>query len=168
MDEAQRKKCYSYSIRLLAKKDYSQYKIRQKLLARDYGAQIVDDVIEEITQKSYLREDLYREARIKGFIRKGYNTKAILYRLSEEKCPASEEDILSIYNTMESSPDDQLFQLIAKKVRIDYDFVNDKEKLKQKTLRYVASRGHSIAEAVRLYPQVFSQYLEERSNTETI
>jgi len=163
MDEAQRKKCYSYSIRLLGKKDYSNYKMRQKLLGRDYDKEMVDDVIQEITEKKYLREDLYKEGRIKGFIRKGYNTKAILFRLSKERCHASEEEVLAIYEAMESTPDEQLFELIMKKVRIDYDFVSDKDKLKQKTLRYIASRGHSIGEAVRLYPEVLSQFLEERS-----
>jgi SOS response regulatory protein OraA/RecX len=64
---------------------------------------------------------------------------------------------------MESNPSDQLHQLIMKKVRIDYDFVRDKEKLKQKTLRYVASRGHNIGEAMSIYPDVLAQYIEEQT-----
>jgi len=163
MDESQRKKCYSYSIRLLGKKDYSQYKMRQKLLGRDYDIEIVEDVLREITDKKYLREELYIEGRIKGFIRKGYNTKAILYRLSQENCYATQEQIKDIYTSMESNPSDQLHQLIMKKVRIDYDFVRDKEKLKQKTLRYVASRGHNIGEAMSIYPDVLAQYIEEQT-----
>ena len=161
MDESQRKKCYSYSIRLLGKKDYSHYKMRQKLLQRDYERETVEDVMSEIIEKKYLREDLYIEARIKGFIRKGYNPQAISYRLSQEKCYASIEEIMAIYEQIESDPDQQLRELILKKVRIDYDFVKDKEKLRQKTLRYVASRGHPIGEASRLYSSVLENYLNE-------
>lgn len=135
--------------------------MRQKLLDRDFERETVEDVMREIIEKKYLREDLYIEARIKGFILKGFNPSAISYKLSQEKCYVSQEDIMAIYEQVESNPDDQLFELILKKVRIDYDFVSDKEKLRQKTLRYVASRGHSLSEASRLYPRALEKYLSD-------
>lgn len=148
------KKCYNQALNHLARKDYSEYKLTQKLKTRGYDGPVVKEVIEALTEKNFLREDLYKEARIKGFLRKGYSHRVIQYRLSQEFCEASSEEIEQVAHEMGLGPDSQLQELVEKKVRIDYDFVSDKSKLKDRVLRYAANRGHNISRAAQIYDQI--------------
>jgi len=155
------KKAYSYAIRLLGKKDYSVYKLKNKLRDRGHDKEIREKVIQELLEKKYLREDLYIEARIKGFIRKGMAPNVILYRLSKEQCHTTQEKIQNILAELGIEQNDQLRLTISKKLRLDGDFVKDKEKLRQRVLRYCISRGHSVSEASQAYQSIYSQMFPE-------
>lgn len=156
------KKAYNYALRLLGKKDYSVYKIKNKLRERGHNKEIQEEVIKELLEKRYLREDLYIEARIKGFIRKGMAPNVILYRLSQEQCHTTQENIELILAELGIGKEDQLRLTIEKKLRLDGDFIKDKDKLRQRVLRYCISRGHPIGDASRVYQIV---YLEMFSQT---
>ena len=64
---------YMDAIKLLAKKDYSEYKLRKKLKEKLHDSESIDEAIQEVTEKKYLREDYYIEARIRGLMRKNYS-----------------------------------------------------------------------------------------------
>jgi regulatory protein len=153
---AERKKAYNYAIRLLAKRDYSVFKMRQKFREKGYASKICDEVIDELLAKNYLQEELYIEARIKGFLRKGYAPNVILYRLSQEQCHTTQEQIESIMSSLGLNSYGQLYDTIEKKLRLDGEFIKDKEKLRQKVLRYCISRGYSISDSSRIYSEVFN------------
>ena len=148
------KKCYNQALNHLARKDYSEYKLTQKLKSKDYESHVIKEVIQALIEKNFLREDLYREARIKGFLRKGYSPKVIQYRLSQEFCETNIEEIENIAFDSGMKKGDQLQELVEKKVRIDYDFVRDKSKLRDRVLRYAATRGHNISKAAEIYDQI--------------
>ncbi len=152
-----RKKAYNYAIRILSKKDYSVHKMKQKFRERGYSSDISKEVIAELLEKNYLREELYIEARIKGFIRKGYAPNVILYRLSQEQCHTTQEEIDLIMKDLGLNTYGLLYETIEKKLRLDGDFIKDKEKLRQKVLRYCITRGHSISETSRVYSEVYSE-----------
>lgn len=154
------KKCYDSALAHLARKDYSRYKLRKKLIEKGHDRAVADEVLDELIDKRYLREELYREGRIKGLLRKGYSYSAVSYKMSQEMCPASEDEIAEVANEMELGPNNQLWELISKKVRIDYDFVSNKKKLKERTLRYVVSRGHSLGKAADYYDQIIKEHEE--------
>lgn len=155
------KKAYNYAIRLLGKRDYSIYKMKNKLREKGYDLEIREEVVKELLEKKYLREDLYIEARIKGFIRKGMTTNVILYRLSKEQCHTTQEHIESILAELGLGKEEQLRGTIEKKLRLDGDFVKDKEKLRQKIMRYCISRGHGVGDVSRVYQTVYSEMFPE-------
>ena len=157
------KKAYNHAIKLLAKKDYSRFKLSQKLYDKGFEKDLVEPLMDELIERKYLREDLYKEARIKGLFRKGYNPKVISYRLSQEQCYATVHEIEDILFEHDLISDNQAYEVVSKKVRLEYDFVTDKEKLRQKVLRYAVSRGHSIGDASDAYKRVIAEYSDTNS-----
>lgn len=158
MENETLKKCYNSALRHLARKDYSEYKLKQKLRDKGYEGALIKEVIGILLEKNYLREDLYKEARIKGLLRKGYAFNVIEYRMSQEMCPVSEEEIYAVADEVGISKASQLQELVEKKVRIDYDFVSDKLKLKDRVLRYACLRGHPIGEVARAYENIIQEF----------
>ncbi len=160
-EDSPRKKCYNSAIAHLARKDYSRFKLRKKLVEKGHERGTVEEVLDELIERNYLREDLYKEARIKGLLRKGYSFNAVSYKMSQEMCPATEEEIFAVAGENDLTGNDQLRELIEKKVRIDYDFVSNKKKLRERTLRYAVNRGHNISDASKFYDQIIQKYEEE-------
>lgn len=148
---------YTYALRLLTKRDYSRAKLRDKLLQRDYEPSEVDETLDELIEKNYLREDYYAEARVKGFMHKGYSPSMIQYRLSEEGCVVTQEFIDKIYEEYRLTSDDQIAELIDKKVRRLSDTSSLSYEAKQKIVASVARKGHSPGAIFRVLDQVLSQ-----------
>lgn len=155
------KKCYNSALAYLARRDYSRSKLKKKLRERDHDQDVINQVIEKLLEQNYLREDLYKEARIKGFIRKGYSFYAVGKKLAAEACSATDEEIQNVAYEMGLDEETILQELVEKKVRIDYDFVPNKQKLRDRTLRYAATRGHSVSKAAQIYDQIISEFEEQ-------
>ena len=155
------KDCYNCALYYLARRDYSRAKLKKKLKERGHEASVANEVLDKLIEQNYLREDLYIEARIKGFIRKGHSFYAVGKKLQQEGCNATLEEIQLVAEQMECDEDSILRDLVEKKVRIDYDFVSNKQKLRERTLRYVATRGHSISKAAHFYDQIISEFEEQ-------
>lgn len=157
------KKCYNSALRLIARRDYSEYKLSQKLKEKQFSLEEIAEVIGILKDENYLREDFYREARIKGLLRKGYSPEVVQYKMDQERCPATLEEIQDVGNEMDLTGDNQLFELVSKKVRIDYEFVSDKRKLKDRVLRYIHSRGHNVSKASQFYDRLIEEYTNSNS-----
>ena len=139
------KSAYQYLIQLLAKQDYSEHKLRLKLKQRSYEEDEIDEAIELIKQKKFLREDYYAEGRIKALIRKGHGKQYIQNMLELEELDSWTDLIDKIFNEYQVSEIDQVRQLVEKKTQfIDMDSMNytEKLKLKAKLFRFLASKGH--------------------------
>mgnify|MGYP001165364190 CR=1 FL=1 len=144
--KAEYKKAYNYCIFLLSKRDYSEYKIKNKLRSRKHTPEIITEVIGQLTEQGYLREEEYKRQRIKQFILKGFANKFILQKLSQEHLTGEEEEIEKIRNEQYLYSDEMIDQLIQKKLRgkdIPKDF-ESKQKLKNKVLRFLILKGHSF------------------------
>lgn len=140
------KKAYNYCIFLLSKRDYSEYKIANKLRSRKHSPDIIHAVITKLTDQGYLREEEYKKQRIKQFILKGCSNKYIIQKLALEKLTCEDDDIDTIRNDQSLSSDDMIIKLIEKKLRskeVPQDF-ESKQKLKNKVLRFLISKGHSF------------------------
>lgn len=137
------KQAYSYLVKLLSARDYSEHKLREKLREKKYPASEIDDAINEIKARGYLREDAYAEARIKAFMSKGYSVNYIKQKLQVEKLDVSYEVIQDVFDEHGESEIDQIKRLLSKKLR---NVPKDKEeafKEEQKAVRFALSKGHS-------------------------
>ena len=54
-------KAYMYLVKLLSSRDYSEYKLREKLREKKYPADEIESALNEIKSKGFLREEAYAE-----------------------------------------------------------------------------------------------------------
>lgn len=139
---------YVDAIALLARRDYSRYKLAQKLKQKGHQRDEIESTIEDLIEKKYLQEDLYRESRVKGLINKGLSKSFIKQKMSEENCSTEMDFIDQIYQEMQTNEDDQIAYLIEKKLRYaNLSGFKELQKSKEKALRFVISKGHSYSQA---------------------
>jgi regulatory protein len=152
------KKAYFYLIRILTKRDYSRYKLEQKLRERGYTRQAIDESIAEIISLNYLREDNYIEARIKGFMHKNCSMTYIRSKLAEEFLEVEISLIEEVFVEHGISEKDQITRIIHKKLpptpsnELDYD---SRIKSENKILRYLYGKGHQIGTARAILKSIF-------------
>ncbi len=131
---------YQYSIKLLTQKDYSQAKLRRKLLEKDFEEQDIDETINCLIEKRFLREDFYIEARVRGLMKKFYSPYFIQQRLEQENCFVQIDTIDEIFAEQKVSTIDQITEFIQKKIKITSTC--DKQKL----IAQLMNKGHEIDE----------------------
>lgn len=138
------KRCYQQAIKLIARKDYSRHKLKQKLLDKEFQSHLIDELIELLVEEKYLREDYYKEARIKGMINKGYHPNYIHQKMYQEKCPVTDQEIEEVLLECNTNEESLLSDLIKKKYRImdSLDESKSDQQKREKILRFVASKGH--------------------------
>lgn len=156
-------KAYFYLIKILSSRDYSEHKLREKLRERKYPANEIDEVINEIKTKGYLKEDLYTEARIKGFMHKGYSIDYIRQKLAQEKLSVSIETIGAIFEEYRITEDQQIERLVLKKMgtKIPEDFEQE-----SKILRYLIGKGHDFSRTKRILKGLIAEIKEENAGRE--
>ena len=152
-----RKKALDYSIRLLALRDYSLFKMRKKLIARDHTPEEIEYVIDKLHEYNYLREDEYKKMRVKQLLVKGFSNSYIIRKISQEELVVNDLDINSIREEQDLGSEDQIDYLVEKKIRykeIPEDF-EAKMKLKKKIMTFLISKGYNFEEAGRAISKVF-------------
>ena len=141
---------YNYSIHLLARQDYSEFKLKQKLRSKkDNLPHEVDEVIETLKSRGLLREENYRRLFIRKWMIKGEAEDKIRKRGALEKLEFTVEEFRQAEEELGFTDQDSVEKLIAKKLRskeIPTDFT-EKQKLKDKVLRFLISKGHDYSEA---------------------
>lgn len=131
---------YLYAIKLLAKRDYSEFKLRKKLIEKSFSGDEIEKAMSEVIEKGYLREDYYAEARIKGFMYKGFSIEHIIQRLAKEHVDVDRETVEKIFSEYGISKESQIQQLIEKKLRT---LNKNNPKTRAKILRFLISKGYS-------------------------
>jgi SOS response regulatory protein OraA/RecX len=149
---------YNYSIHLLARQDYSEFKLRQKLRSKkDNLPHEVDEVLEALKSKGLLKEANYRRLFIRKWMMKGESEQKIRMRGAQEKLEFESEEFELVEKELGFSDEDSLEKLIAKKLRskeIPSD-PQEKYKLRDKVLRFLISKGHGFEEAKKSLNQYF-------------
>ncbi len=152
----QEKKAFDYAIRILSIKDYSVYKMKQKLTDRKHSFEEIQTTINRLIELNYLREDEYKRIRIKTLLVKNYSDNYILQKCAEEMLSINQDDINQIRSEYEIFDDDTINKLIEKKLRnkeIPKGY-EDKMKLKAKLYNFLFTKGYSqdcIQKAVSNY-----------------
>lgn len=141
---------YNYCIHLLARQDYSEFKLRQKLRSKPQNLpEEIDEAITKIKERGLLHEENYRRLFIRKWLIKGESEDKIRRRASQEKLQLSNEEFKLAADELGVSSEDNILKLIQKKLRMK-EIPKDREsfyKLREKTLRFLISKGHSYDEA---------------------
>jgi SOS response regulatory protein OraA/RecX len=149
---------YNYSIHLLARQDYSEFKLRQKLRSKkDNLPDEVDEVIEALKSRGLLREENYRRLFIRKWMMKGESETKIRQRGALERLEFAEGDFKNAGAELGFEDQDSLKKLIDKKLRskvIPREF-EERLKLKNKILRFLISKGHSYEECKKALQYYF-------------
>lgn len=141
---------YNYSIHLLARQDYSEYKLRTKLRSKkDNLPHEIDEVITALKSRGLLREENYRRLFIRKWMIKGEAEEKIRKRGAMEKLEFSSEEFRIVEQELGISDENNIEKLITKKLRskdVPAD-PSEKQKLKEKVLRFLISKGHDYSDA---------------------
>ena len=145
---------YTYLVKILSLRDYSEFNLREKLKERKYSFDEIENAICEIKNKGYLREDLYASSRIKIFMEKGYSPTYILQKMEQENITITLENIDAVFNEHQISHEDQIERLVRKKIqgKSDFDF-----KSENKILRYLISKGHDFSLAKKIMTNIMTE-----------
>lgn len=152
------KEAYNYAIFILSKRDYSIYKMREKLITRKYEEQEINETIDKLLSKNFLREDEYKRTRIKSLLVKGFSNSYILRKLEQEHISSHEDEINQVRDDQQIDKNDSLSLLVEKKLRgklIPQEF-NAKMKLKSKIMNFLASKGYDYQEAKEALSEHFN------------
>lgn len=148
---------YNDSITLLAKRDYSEFKLKEKLSQRGYAPEEIDETISKLLEQNYLRPQEYRRIRIKVLLQRGHGENYIKQKLKEEHLEIEDDDIAAVKAEFNISPENQIAELIEKKLRHQTIPTDKHERylLKAKITRYLHNKGHQLSEI----QHVLDQYL---------
>jgi regulatory protein len=151
---------YNYSLHLLARQDYSEFKLRQKLRSkRDNLPHEVDEVITTLKERGLLREEKYRILFIRKWMLKGESEDKIRIRGSQEMLKFADEEFEQARSELGFSDHENLKKLIAKKVKLKYlpSDPGEKYKFKNKILRFLITKGHDYEDAKKSLEEYFQQ-----------
>jgi SOS response regulatory protein OraA/RecX len=144
------KRIYNYSIHLIARQDYSEFKLKQKLRSKKNNLpHEVDEVILALKEKGLLKEENYRRLFIRKWMMKGEAEDKIRKRGGMEKLQFDSDEFRAIELELGFTDEDSIDKLIQKKLRgkeIPTDF-ESKNKLRDKVLRFLISKGHGFQES---------------------
>lgn len=136
-----KKESYLYAIRLLAKRDYSIFKMKNKLLDKGFELDDAMDTIKILLEAKYLREDEYIRQRVRGLFFKFYSSRYILQKLKQEEIHLSQDQIDDLKNEWELDEDQIALDLIEKKTRHLTVTEDSFFKYKVKISRFLESKG---------------------------
>ena len=151
---------YNYSIHLLARQDYSEFKLKQKLRSKKQNLpHEIDEVLLALKEKGLLKEANYRRLFIRKWMMKGESEIKIKKRGGMEKLQFETEEFRAIEIELGFTDDDSIDKLINKKLRakeIPSDYA-EKRKLQDKVLRFLISKGHSFEESKKALTKFLAQ-----------
>lgn len=157
---------YNYCIHLLARQDYSEYKLKQKLRSKPNNLpHEIEEVLVKLSEQGLLREENYKRLFIRKWIMKGESEEKIRRRGAQEKLELSREDFELVKKEHCFDDNESIEKLVAKKLRSKTIPQNhlDRYKLRDKVLRFLISKGHSFEDSKKAIESYFksSERLQE-------
>ncbi len=157
-------KAYLYLIKLLSARDYSEHKLKEKLQekirAKRFDATEAASALNLVKEQGYLREEAYAEARVKGFMSKGYSPNFIRHKLSQEHLTVTDESIGEIFSEYRISKEDQIERLARKKMGTKTVFDFDDE---SRILRFLISKGHDFSSSKKVLKTLIQEVREQQN-----
>ena len=139
------KDAYRYSLRLLSGKDYSKFKLREKLFSKEISLEIIEKLIEELIEKKYLNEDNYIRSKAISLIKKNISKQMIQKKFSYEQISISEEQIDFFFTEENLSDQKMIKNLLVKKLRNSLPLSKNLEPGRYNSLiKHALTKGHDL------------------------
>ncbi|WP_417337170.1 regulatory protein RecX [Halobacteriovorax marinus] len=156
LQESSTKNAYLYIIKLLTKRDYSKYKLANKLKTRGFSSNHIEEAIQEVEDKGYLRENEYAMSKAKSLMLKNNHPNLIISKLSEENLFVSTQELDELFQEYRQTTRVQIETIIEKKLRTtkltpDLDFFSPSI---QKIIRHCLSKGHDLDEVKETFSNI--------------
>lgn len=136
-------KAYEYAVKLLTRKDYSEYELRQKLKSRCSQSD-ADEIILRLQENRYQSDERCAEMLVRHYLGNGYGRMKIYFEACQKKLSrATVDNILD-----EMNPDwvgvavELIFRRVSEIDKADYQE-------KKKIIAFLVRRGYSVDEAVK-------------------
>ena len=136
------RKALNTALRILTRRDHSKHELTQKLEARGYAGEVIDEVILECQRLDYINDERTAQVFIRRLQRKGYGRKRIRFELNLKGLRGKHIQAVlskSISDADECQCAEKIFQKHAKR----FDREKDVLKRKDKIHRFLIGRGFS-------------------------
>lgn len=157
-EESSEKSAYLYAVKLLAKQDYSKYKITKKLESRGYDSSHIEQTIDKIVELGYLREENYSISRIQAHMNKGFHPDYIQKKLKEEFVEVELTLIKEVFHEYSMTTDKQIEKLFFRKNLNRSEYLGyeleKRSKFEQKLFRYALSKGHQFEDIQKIFSEI--------------
>lgn len=152
------RRVYNYCVHLIARQDYSEYKLRKKLRSKPQNLpHVIDEAIAKIKAKGLLREESYRRLFIRKWMMKGESADKIRKRGAMERLEFQDEEFEQCETELGFGDTESVEKLVQKKLRSKEIPKDPKEKfkLRDKVTRFLISKGHSFDDAKKALAPYF-------------
>jgi len=147
------KELYLYSIRILTRRDYSRYKLKEKLLARSDDLTEVENLLDLLEEKKYLQEEVYARQRIQYWLKAGNSINNIINKAKQEHLRISRDFIHEVSEEIQINPEQKLKEIFERKFsqKLKEADLQEKEKIKRRAFGYFQRRGFSSSSILELF-----------------
>lgn len=136
-------KAYEYAVKLLTRKDYSEYELRQKLKSRCSQSD-ADEIILRLQENRYQSDERCAEMLVRHYSGNGYGRMKIYFEAGQKKLSKATVD--NILEEMDLDWVGVAVELILRRVS-EVDKADYQEK--KKIIAFLIRRGYSVDEAVK-------------------
>lgn len=138
-----------YTMKILSKKDYTEFEIRNKLKHKEFNDKDIDGIVSKLKSLNFINDERFAENFLFFKSKRGYGTKKIAYSM---KLKGLEQTIIDrvLDSFDESEFVDTIFLKYAEKIA-------KKENYKQKLFSYMLRRGFLL----RTISKLFDKYKEK-------
>jgi regulatory protein len=159
-DQVPQKNIKDYALGLLARKDYSKQQFQNKLLAKNYSIEEVNEIINLLIKSRIFKEENFVRSIVIKRMNQGYSPTFIQNHLETKGVSIPLDEIHSFFEESGINEKIQMENLIAKK----FSFLIKQEdedrnlKMKAKVLRFLISRGHDQEESTSLLEGIIPSF----------
>ncbi|EOW9285494.1 recombination regulator RecX [Vibrio cholerae] len=77
--------CRQSALRLLSRRDHSEYELHQKLALKGHPAEVIDEVVKYVLELGYLSDARYAASQARQIVHKGYGEQRLRQQLKEKR-----------------------------------------------------------------------------------
>jgi len=147
LSEDEFEKCYQVALRLVARREYSSYKLRRKLDEKKFQSDTIEDAITRLTQFNFLNDKRYAEHKIAYYLRKGQSFSNIKNLIAfKHQIQITDLDITQVEKDLGISHVSVIYQL-AEKALHKYASKYSGPELPRKIANFLVRRGVDYQQA---------------------